>query len=174
MIVVDRDTDEVVWQNRDSIGQHNSYMIGSGLEGHGNIMVFDNGFGGQYPPVSRFNSRVIEIDPVTDEIVYEYNAAVTGIPVWSFYTSFLGSAQRLPNGNTIINEGMYGRVFEVTPTGQMAWEFINPTANDGFGFIANIVYRYTKVPVGWVPGPLEAGLEWPAPGTVHSIPVPRY
>jgi hypothetical protein len=32
----------------------------------------------------------------------------------------------LPNGNTFINEGVSGRLFEVTPTGDVVWEYVNP------------------------------------------------
>jgi len=173
VIIVDRDTDEIVWQNKAAIGQHNSYMITNGFDGNGNILVFDNGSGGQYPPIATSNSRIIEIDPNTDEIVYEYNATRSGIAAWTFFSAFLGSAQRLPNGNTLINEGMFGRVFEVTPDGKMAWEFVNPTGSDAFGFIANTVYRYTKMPVDWA-GPLKAGIRWSAPGEGPSQLVPPY
>jgi len=34
--------------------------------------------------------------------------------------------QRLANGNTLINEGLYGRLFEVTPDGDAVWEYVNP------------------------------------------------
>jgi hypothetical protein len=34
--------------------------------------------------------------------------------------------QRLPNGNTLINEGWFGRFFEVTPEGAVVWEYVNP------------------------------------------------
>jgi hypothetical protein len=34
----------------------------------------------------------------------------------------MGNAQRLPNGNTLINEASFGRFFEVTPQGETVWE----------------------------------------------------
>ena len=34
--------------------------------------------------------------------------------------------QRLPNGNTLICEGSFGRLFEVTPDGATVWEYVNP------------------------------------------------
>ena len=32
----------------------------------------------------------------------------------------------MKNGNTFINEGAKGRLFEVTPDGDVVWEFLNP------------------------------------------------
>ena len=46
-------------------------------------------------------SRVLEINPVTKEIVWQYTAADSNGPPWAFYSSFISSAQRLPNGNTL-------------------------------------------------------------------------
>jgi hypothetical protein len=43
-----------------------------------------------------------------------------------FYTAFMGNAQRLWNGNTHITESATGRLFEVTPAGEVVWEYILP------------------------------------------------
>jgi hypothetical protein len=32
----------------------------------------------------------------------------------------------LPNGNTLICEGVFGRMFEVTGDGTVVWEYVNP------------------------------------------------
>jgi hypothetical protein len=56
----------------------------------------------------------------------------------------------LPNGNTLINEGQFGRFFEVTPAGEVVWEYVNPyfgPANVAPGKQMNNVfriYRYTE------------------------------
>jgi hypothetical protein len=47
-------------------------------------------------------------------------------PPTSFYSSQLGSVQRLPNGNTLICEGNKGRFFEVGPDSVTVWTYINP------------------------------------------------
>jgi len=55
-------------------------------------------------------------------------------PIWSytatpksdFYAPIISGAHRLPNGNTIVDEGTEGRFFEVTPEGDIVWEYINP------------------------------------------------
>jgi len=38
----------------------------------------------------------------------------------------MGNAQRLPNGNTLIDESSFGRFFEVTNGGEIVWEYVNP------------------------------------------------
>ena len=43
----------------------------------------------------------------------------------SFYSGFISGAQRMQNGNTFINEGAKGRFFEVTPDGEIVWEYLN-------------------------------------------------
>ena len=42
-----------------------------------------------------------------------------------FFSGRISNAQRLPNGNTRINEGLYGWFFEVTANGEV-WEYVNP------------------------------------------------
>jgi len=72
--------------------------------------------------LSRKWSRAIELDPLTNEIVWEYKAN----PPEAFYTRAKGSVQRLSNGNTLIAESDKGRAIEVTPDGNIVWEFICP------------------------------------------------
>jgi hypothetical protein len=43
-----------------------------------------------------------------------------------FYSPFISSAQRLPNGNTLITEGSDGRIIEVTAGHEIVWEYIGP------------------------------------------------
>ena len=69
-----------------------------------------------------------------------------------FYSSYISSAQRLPNGNTLITEGSDGRLIEVTPDHEIVWEYINPYFNTILGqFTNNMVYRAYRVPYEWIP-----------------------
>jgi hypothetical protein len=43
-----------------------------------------------------------------------------------FFSPRISNAQRLPNGNTLICEGDFGRIFEVTADRQIVWEYVNP------------------------------------------------
>ena len=70
-------------------------------------------------------SRVVEMDPLSGEIVWEYR----GDPEAGFWSPVGSGAQRLPNGNTLIcamNWSEPGRIFEVTPDGETVWEYWNP------------------------------------------------
>jgi hypothetical protein len=82
---------------------------------NGNILVFDNeGLKGK--------SSIIEYNPVTGNIVWVYR----GNEDRPFFSSVIGSSQRLPNRNTLITESKTGRAFEVTPEKKIVWEYVNP------------------------------------------------
>jgi hypothetical protein len=148
VFIIDRDSGAVVWkigpQDYITIGQHDAQMIEEGLPGAGNILIFDNGSDAGYPKKSKNISRVVEIDPVSKEIVWEYNDTLAGRPIWCFSSDRISGCQRLPNGNTLINEGLYGRFFEVTVEGEIVWEYVhaNPPVN---------VYRVYRVAPDWIP-----------------------
>ena len=168
-LIVDHRTGDVVWRigpdftpDRPEhglgqlIGQHHTHMIPYRLPGAGNILVFDNGGGGTtkqgpsgagyggptgYPRYARASSRVVEFDPVTFELVWEYRAE-------GFYSHYISSAQRLPNGNTLITEGANGRIFEVTPEKELVWQFVAPHPTQE----CCPVYGAYRIPPEWVPG----------------------
>ena len=94
--------------------QHHATQLDSG-----NILIFDNA---THSIGRNSSSRVIEVNPETDEIEWTYE----GSPPVSFYSSYISGADRLPNGNTLICEGAHGRLFEVTRRGEIVWEYINP------------------------------------------------
>lgn len=139
-------------------GQHDAQLIPEGLPGAGNLLVFDNQGEAGYPPAVlkvTGGSRVLEIDPTTQKIVWSYSASLSGSPDWTFYSSFISDARRLPNGNTFIDEGMNGRLFQVTPRGEIVWEYVSPFVAagpiGGGDVTSNWVYRAQPVPYGWVP-----------------------
>ena len=47
----------------------------------------------------------------------------------------------LPNGNTLVCEGDFGRLFEVTTDGELVWEFVNPYFGEGPTGPNNRVFR---------------------------------
>jgi hypothetical protein len=118
--IIDKSTGEIKWRwGKGSISfPHNPTMLDNG-----NILVFDNGrhvrADRMFPPDF---SRIVEVNPNTDEIEWQYKASN---PV-DFYSTYLAGCQRLPNGNTLICEGAMGRIFEVAPSGELAWEYIIP------------------------------------------------
>jgi hypothetical protein len=153
--VVDRDSKKIVWKMTGvTIGQHNPNFIPAGLPGAGHILVFDNGeVDPNTNPLragSRPNSRILEINPLDKSIVWEYTADKSNRPVWSFFSHYISSAQRQPNGNTLICEGANGRIFEVKPDGEIVWEFVNPFANTSRKVPDYTVFRAAKVPASWL------------------------
>ena len=121
--------------------QHNIQWIPKGLSGEGHLLVFNNG-GGRKPEEY---SSVDEFVPPTDKdgnyIRPKRGPFGPAKPLWSytapnkkdFYSWFISGAQRLPNGNTLINAGAVGIVFEVTPEKETVWKFSNPFKNVAAG-----------------------------------------
>ncbi len=107
--VVDLQRRQVVWAHQgDYVRQHDPRLLENGR-----IQLFDNGVRG---------SRVLEIDPGSGEVVWQY----LGSEKEPFFSAECGTAQRLPNGSTLITESESGRAFEVTSDGETVWEFISP------------------------------------------------
>jgi len=141
-------------------GQHDAQIIPKGLPGAGNILVFDNQGAAGYPPAATTltgGSRVLEINPVTKEIVWQYSGVNSGAAGWTFRSTHISNARRLPNGNTFIDEGQIGRFFQVTPEGEIVWEYVNPyprrgkDAETGKPTLNYSVYRAQPVPYEWAP-----------------------
>ena len=65
---------------------------------------------------------MIEFDPTTQQIVWSY----AGTAEQPFESEVRSSQERLANGNTLITESDGGRLFEVTPAGEIVWNYLNP------------------------------------------------
>lgn len=143
--ILDPEVDEIVWSMKGMWwGQHQPTLIENG-----NMLIFDN-WGGKTG--NQKYSRVIEFDPLTQEIEWIY----AGSPDVPFYSLTCGSNQRLRNGNTLITETDNGRVFELTPDNRIVWEFINPArAGEEGNLIASVfeLIRYDREYVNF----LDAG-----------------
>ncbi|HVA23860.1 MAG TPA: aryl-sulfate sulfotransferase [Chloroflexota bacterium] len=118
VVCVNRQTAAIEWRLDPPplAGQHAPNLLSNG-----NILLFDNGPFRVDSGAQPF-SRVLEIDPASKEIVWQYQ---DGAPHF-FFSGRISNAQRLPNGNTLVNEGVFGRFFEVTPDGDVVWEYVNP------------------------------------------------
>ena len=95
---------------------------------------------------------MLEFDPNTLEIKWQYPPRAGSGPAGSsgsLYSSFVSSAQRLPNGNTLITEGQSGRLFEVTPKHEIVWEYLSPFTQKKRPM--NMVYRAYRAPYEWAP-----------------------
>src|SRR5260370_8855434 len=154
-VAVDRETKKIFWKAGNlTIGQHNPHMLPAGLPGTGHILVFDNGNNSinnnPRHKDGRPNSRVVEINPLDMSIAWEYTAEKSNRPIWSFFSHYISSAQRQPNGNTLICEGANGPIFEVTPAGAIVWEYVNPFPNLTGKIPDSTVFRAAEVAENWL------------------------
>jgi hypothetical protein len=117
--------------------QHDAQWIESGLPGEGNVLVFNNGKG---RPEGAYSSVDEIVPPVDSNGTYYLTPGSAYGPenqIWiytaenptDFYADQISGAQRLPNGNTLICDGPHGVFFEVTPEGDVVWEYVNPFPN---------------------------------------------
>jgi len=120
------------WEQRQLLGQHNVQWIPEGQLGAGNLIVFNNGarprewstadewwaprdVDGRYP-----REEGQPWGPT--ELQWRYEAETPE----DFYSGFISGVERQPNGNTLICAGAPGRVFEVTPAGEIVWDWRSP------------------------------------------------
>jgi len=114
LMVMDLKAEKIVWALRGSWRkQHDAKILPNG-----HILLFDN----QGNLMDGGPSRVLEIDPITGGIVWSYDGTKND-PLYS--PENRGGAQRLANGNTLINEANSGRILEVTPDHKVVWEFVD-------------------------------------------------
>lgn len=120
LAVLDMDAEKIVWATRGPwLGQHDPDILPNG-----DILLFDNQ--GQLAKPDAGMSRVLQFDPKTQAITWEYDGSKDHF----FYSDIRSDQERLPNGNTLITESSGGRLFEVTPKGDIVWEFYNPIRRD--------------------------------------------
>ena len=124
--------------DRTLFGQHYPHWIPNGYTDAGKIMIYNNAL---VDSESNNYSAIEIIDPPTTAAgIYAYsNGYLPANPEWSytnpidqtnFYSPILSSGQRLPNGNTLICQGLTGDFFEIDTDKNIVWEYINPDANN--------------------------------------------
>jgi hypothetical protein len=149
VIKIEKKSGGIVWESPDGAL---SYQHDATFTPDGNVLVFDNGlFREQKRPF--LWSRVVEINPSSNEIVWEFNGGKSGPERAKFSSSIMSGAQRLKNGNTLITESINGHLLEVTNTGDVVWDFVNPyTTYSSGGLSNNIVFkarRYRPEEIKW-------------------------
>jgi len=119
--------------------EHDAHWIAAGLGGAGNLLVFNNGEG---RPDGNYSS-VDEITPPLAGGCYPQPSygqphgpaaqswTYTASDPETFFSAHLSSAQRLPNGNTLICSGDSGTFFEITPGEEIVWYYVSPVDGDG-------------------------------------------
>jgi hypothetical protein len=113
------------------------------------MMVYDNGNrrdGVDHDAAGTGVSKAIELAfteglvPTDASIVWEWT-----VPA---YTPFVGDADRLPGGNTLVTSGTDLRVYEVDPAGTLVWSLaLGPQG----AYEPFLVYRAERIPELIVP-----------------------
>lgn len=130
VMILDPEMQEILWRSPAGLtqGQHDATILDDDR-----FLIFDNGS-------RRGRSRAIELDPRTNEVVWEWGEGL--------YTQLRGGAQRLANGNTVLTESDSGRVLEITREGEIVWEFHNPAVHGaGERATRDVIYRLNRFPV---------------------------
>ncbi len=134
VMIIRKEDGKVIWRSPKNMlnTQHDPSFLPNG-----NILVFDNGLTRQPSPFPVYASRVVEIDPRTNKVVWQFEAGQNVIDKVKLFSPIVGGAQRLMNGNTLITDGVRGHIFEVTPDGKIVWDIINPYTTKQTGAFPN-------------------------------------
>lgn len=130
--VIDPRSRKVVWAETGMWRkQHQPTVLANG-----HLLIFDNtGPGGE-------RSRVLELDPFSQQVFWHYG----GDPGTDLYSQTLGSAQRLPNGDTLITESENGRALEVDRAGKVVWQFLSPHRVGDHGQLVAVLFEMVRLP----------------------------
>ena len=148
--------------------QHDVEWIKTGCPGAGDLMCFNNGIGRNYSSIDEITTPVDLLGNYSltagqayapTSLTWTYQAT----PPTSLYAEDISGAQRLPNGNTLINDGPNGTLTEVTSTGTTVWKYICPADSAGpmmqgtavppdpthLGEYMNAVFRVYRYPLNY-------------------------
>lgn len=117
VIVVSRHDKSILWHLDSTVvaQQHNATELDNG-----HFLIYDNG---TFRHNASFQfSRVLEVEPSTKAIVWAW----TDPSPERFFSPFMGGAQRLPHGHTLVCESAFGRIFEIDADDNVCWEYISP------------------------------------------------
>ena len=163
-------------------GQHDARVIPEGYLDAGNITVFNNGAG---RPDGNYSSIDMISPPRDDNGNYVLLTGEKFAPKnfeWQYIANPPGfllsnnrsSAQRLPNGNTMICESTTEHFFEVTRDGQIVWDYQNTAGINGpliQGEISNnaFIFKAIKYPEDY---PAFEGKNLNATTPIEQDPLP--
>lgn len=129
LVALDWATGELVWSfgQDELIRQHDA-----SLTREGTVIVFDNG------DSDRPFSRIVEIDPGTDRIVWTYTAPEPA----AFFSEARGTVQELEGDRLLVGSSNAGEAFEIDREGSVSWRFLLPASGTENRRPACRVYGY--------------------------------
>jgi len=122
--------------NQKFFEQHDVEWVKPDCPGAGNLTCFNNGVNRNYSSVDEITTPIDgngNYPLTTGQAWAPVNLTWTYVanPPASIYAQDISGAQRLQNGNTLIDDGPLGTFIEVTSDGDIVWKYINPTTNTG-------------------------------------------
>ena len=123
--------DQMLWL------QHDPQWVQDHLPGAGNMIIFNNGRGRGFSSVDeivipqRKDGSFPELKPGEPHKPKELYWTFVTDPPKKMYSTEISGAQRMPNGNTLVCAGTYGRFMEVTPYKEIVWEYKCPVDGNG-------------------------------------------
>jgi hypothetical protein len=113
IFIIDYDSKKVIWESPSGLlkYQHDPSLV------EDKILLFDN---------SIYDSRVVLIDPKSNEIVWEYKGSSDNqfIHNYQFFSMITSGVQKLENGNLHITMGVQGMVFEINMDKKRVWHLV--------------------------------------------------
>lgn len=134
IMLVRKSDGKIIWRSPKGMlnTQHDPSILANG-----NILVFDNSFTRPPTPFPSFGTKVVELNPKTNKIVWSFDGGKGVIDKMNFFAPIVGGAQRLANDDTLITDGPKGHIFEVTPKGKVVWDLQSPYTTEQTGAFLN-------------------------------------
>ncbi|MBK7642828.1 MAG: aryl-sulfate sulfotransferase [Planctomycetes bacterium] len=138
--------------------QHNAQWLPGAAAGELHLLVYNNGAGRPENEYSSVEELALPFDREKGFVREAGRAFGPEKALWSysqpekFFSPFISGAQRLPNGDTLVCEGVKGRAFEIDSGGKILWDYWSPLGGDieptktGGHAPANALFRATWVP----------------------------
>ncbi len=116
--------------------QHDAQWIDPDCPGAGHLLIFNNGLGRNYSTVDEITPPLLANGLYSIAATSAYEPAALAwtyraTPPSSMYSEAISGAQRLPNGNTLMCDGVHGILTEVTAAGETVWRYVCPVAQTG-------------------------------------------
>lgn len=122
-------------------GAHDVQWMPDSLEGPNKMLLFNNGWQ-RLGQEDWSNVMKLELPWNSTTNKYDYTPGTSYAPqehYWDysdtvnvtahgveFYSGYISGAQAIYNGNTLICDGAYGRLFEIDSTKEIVWEYYSP------------------------------------------------
>lgn len=140
LALLDLKTNKLLWQSKKGVF---SYPHDGAFTKDGTISVFDNG------DIKTANSRIIEMDIVTNEVIYEYDPLKGKEAVflkefkrWDMFSPYVSGVQKTEKGY-LVTSGMQGKIFEISKDHRVVWEL--PAAASVFrtsdGRLSTVIFK---------------------------------